>query len=91
MSCIFENILNYLFFSDLPASLKIQKIQNIIIIHPTPNIAGVFYNVISHNNVIRSGVLIGNAIFIQESNNVSFFCIETSYSFNIGKSIQLEI
>ena len=54
-------------------------------IDPTPNVIGVFYNVTSDN--IRSGILNGSAIVIQNSNaafNVSFICIETSRSFNIG-------
>ena len=54
-------------------------------IDPTPNVIGVFYNVTSDN--IRKGILNGSAILIQNSNsafNVSFICIETSRSFNIG-------
>ena len=59
--------------------------ENIVIIDPTPNGIGVFYNVTS--DYIRSGILNGSAILIQNSNaafNVSFICIETSRHFNIG-------
>ena len=54
-------------------------------IDPTPNVIGVFYNVTSDD--IRSGILNGSAILIQNSNaafNVSFVCLEMSRSFNIG-------
>ena len=71
-------------FPGLPASLKLQKIQNMIIIDPTPNTLGVFYNVTSDDNIIRRGILNGSAILIQESKDVSFFCMEASYNFNIG-------
>ena len=57
-------------FPDLPASLKFQKIQNMIIIDTTPHTLGVFYNVTSDDNIIRRGILNGSAILIQESKDV---------------------
>ena len=88
-------------FPDLPAALELYKIESNIMIDPIPKskVMGVLYIVTSVNNTMRSGILNGCAVLMQESNvafNLSFICVDTSINFFIGKfnnanSLQLTI
>ena len=76
-----------LYTSDLPIQLEVYQRANNIIIHPTPNTFGVFYNVTLANNINSNGVLNNSAIIIEDSNvaiNLSFICQEISIRYIIG-------
>ena len=77
-----------IYISDLPIQLEVYQRANNIIIHPTSNTFGLFYNVTSANNINRYGVLNNSTIIIEECNvaiNLSFICQEISIRYIIGK------
>ena len=88
---LYKNHINFkviIIVPDLPASLRIHQKENIVVIDPRPYIIGVIYNVTSVNNLIKDGIFNGSGILVMRSNlaiNLSFTCITTSITFNLGE------